>query len=393
MLAYADQTNPLAKVALFTAAWTAVKVLCFDAAGIALALSSGILFGGVIQGAVASAAAATVGSSVAFALAKLDTPVRRKALDLLEEYPSLRGIERVVAEDGLKAILTLRLAPILPIPIGMYNYLYGVTKVPFLSFCGGIFLGSLKPYLLDSYLGYFGMELVEGSADTSGFQDILLLVAFGVSVMIGVFSTQLASETYDSVLAEMEAQEKVEKELEGAEGEEDKVMKEFIGFRLPDWMVGFQYVWKDAEKSVQEMIDIEFQSQVWNYTETDANNKNVLLHLPSNLENPALRSDSPEILGANQGIDFALSLCESLTLSPLLFSTFFKVADPLYSEQDDDDIKERSKLRAEYPKLSMQAEQRREVLLERIQQVRMLATERIQLLDERLQMMDQEKRD
>jgi hypothetical protein len=121
ILAAAENMDPLTKIGLFTAAWTGVKVLCFDAAGVALALASGILFGGVFQGAVASAAAATFGSSVAFTMAKLDTPVRKKALELLDEYPSLRGIEKVVARDGLKAILTLRLAPVLPIPIGFYN--------------------------------------------------------------------------------------------------------------------------------------------------------------------------------------------------------------------------------------------------------------------------------
>jgi len=176
-----DNMDPLTKLALFTAGWTAVKVLCFDAGGVALALSAGILFGGVFQGAVVSAASATFGSAVAFSLAKLDTPVRKKALELLDEYPSLRGIEKVVARDGLKAILTLRLAPVLPIPIGMYNYVYGVTSVPPAAFAGGIFLGSLKPYLLDSYLGYFGKQVVEGT-ESSGYEDIILLVALGVSV-------------------------------------------------------------------------------------------------------------------------------------------------------------------------------------------------------------------
>lgn len=125
ILTVSESMNPVAKLLLFSLGWVAVKLLCFDAGGIVLALSSGILFGGVIQGAVASAAAATLGSSLGFGLAKLDTPVRKKAIELLEEYPSLRGIERVVAQDGLKAILTLRLAPILPIPLGMYNYIYG----------------------------------------------------------------------------------------------------------------------------------------------------------------------------------------------------------------------------------------------------------------------------
>ncbi len=60
-------------------------------------------FGGVLQGALFSAFAATFGSSVAFVLAKLDTPLRKQALKLIEEYPSLRGVEKVVAKDGVKA--------------------------------------------------------------------------------------------------------------------------------------------------------------------------------------------------------------------------------------------------------------------------------------------------
>ena len=59
-----------------------------------------------------------------------------------------------MAKDGLKAILTLRLAPVLPIPIGLYNYVYGVTNVPYFDFAGGIFLGSLKPYLLDRFVTF-----------------------------------------------------------------------------------------------------------------------------------------------------------------------------------------------------------------------------------------------
>ena len=42
-------------------------------------------FWGVLQGALLSAFAATVGSSVAFALAKLDTPIRQKTLELIDK--------------------------------------------------------------------------------------------------------------------------------------------------------------------------------------------------------------------------------------------------------------------------------------------------------------------
>lgn len=148
-LSFASSLGDGTEALLFVLAWTFVKVFCFDAGGVVLALSAGILFDGVLQGALFSAFAATFGSSVAYFLSKVDSPIREKALKLLNEYPSLRGIEKVVAEDGFKAVLTLRLAPILPaIPIGMYNYVYGVTNVPYWDFALGIFFGSLKPYLL-----------------------------------------------------------------------------------------------------------------------------------------------------------------------------------------------------------------------------------------------------
>jgi uncharacterized membrane protein YdjX (TVP38/TMEM64 family) len=104
-----------------------------------LLLASGIVFNNVIAGAIISASAATIGSIVAFSLAKINTPVRTKALQLLDDYPSLRGIDKVVAKDGLKAVITLRLAPILPIPIGLYNYIYDVSNVSVLSFAIGTF--------------------------------------------------------------------------------------------------------------------------------------------------------------------------------------------------------------------------------------------------------------
>ena len=333
VLSTAESMDPATKLFLFTAAWTAVKCFLFDAGGVILALASGILFGGVIQGAVVSAAAATLGSTVAFGLAKLDTPVRKKALEILDEYPSLRGIEKVVARDGLKAILTLRLAPVLPIPLGMYNYIYGVTNVGLVDLMGGIFLGSLKPYLLDSYLGYFGKTLVDGTNEAGGIQDIILLVALGASVLIGVFASQLASETWDSVLEEVEEEKKKKKGEGDEEDQGDDVMKEFLGFKLPQWMVGFQYAMKDADDRVRDMVVVEYNAKVWNYTKAEGGP-------PADLD-PASDPRSPERSEANQGIDLTASLCDGLVLSPILLESFLKFADPLYQEDDDDELKER----------------------------------------------------
>jgi len=378
ILQASDSMDPATKAALFTAAWTAVKVLCFDAGGVALALSSGILFGGVIQGGIMSATAATVGSSVAFSMAKLETPVRVKALELLEEYPSLRGIEKVVARDGLKAILTLRLAPVLPIPIGMYNYVYGVTNVAVTDFAGGIFLGSLKPYLLDSYLGLFGKEIVDGTSDTSGVQDVFLLGALGVSVLIGVFASQLAGETWDSVLEEVEAEKKAKLAMQGDDEEEvdDGLKRELFGMELPGWMVSFQRALQQADERVNDMIIVEYKAKLWNYTDADG-------RISANLD-PVLAATSPEVLGVNQGLDIGGSVCDGLVLSPILFSAFSKYADPLYNEEEDELLQARAEHLAAFP-VAKTDESLKQELLAQVDELRGKAKRRIALLEKRIE--------
>ena len=325
-LNYASSLDAGLEGLLFILAWTFVKVFCFDAGGVVLALSAGILFGGVLQGAFFSAFAATVGSSVAYLLAKVDSPARTKALELLEEYPALRGIEKVVAEDGLKAILTLRLAPILPIPIGLYNYVYGVSNVPYLDFAGGIFLGGLKPYLLDSYLGYFGKQVVDGTvADAGGLQDIILLAALGFSVLIGVFASELAGETWDSVKEEIEEQEKRKKE-ENPEDVDDGIMRKFLGFEFPEWVVGMQLALKAADGRMDTMIKTEYNAAVWNSTEDNP---------PPVDKDPAQFLTSPEKLNTGKGFDTAAAICDGLVLSPALIIGYFKYADPIFDGEEE----------------------------------------------------------
>jgi len=322
-LAYADTVPPELKGLLFFAGWTFVKVFCFDFGGIILALGAGVIFGGVFKGALLSATAATFGSSVAFFLAKVDTPLRKKALELVEDNPSLRGMERVVAEDGLRAVLTLRLAPILPIPIGMYNYVYGVTNVPYLDFAGGVFLGSIKPYLLDSYLGCFMKTFVEGTlGEPGGMQDIILLVALGVSVLIGVFASQLAGETWDNVREEVEAEQKIQTEDDNGENQKnDGITRSFMGLTMPQWLISGQTTIKDSWVRMEEMTKVEYEAKVWNCTDQNP---------PLPHQDPARFPDSPEISFSGSSVNLFEVLCDGFVLSPCMIQAFFKYADPLY---------------------------------------------------------------
>ena len=151
-LAYADAAGDLKYVA-FVLAWVVAKVFLIDFVSIALAFSSGILFGGVFEGALISAFGATIGSITALGLSR--TLLQERVQGAIEKQPVARALAKVVEEDGFKTVFVLRLSPILPIPTGAYPYIYGTSKLSPLTFAGGYFLGSLKPYLLDSYLGVF----------------------------------------------------------------------------------------------------------------------------------------------------------------------------------------------------------------------------------------------
>lgn len=375
--------NIYIKLITFIFSWIIVKVSCIDAGGVILALSSGIIFDGIIQGAIISSFSATIGSYVAFTLAKLNTPIRTKALELLDEYPSLRGIDKVVSKDGLKAVLTLRLAPILPIPIGFYNYIYGVTNVPVTAFLGGIFLGSLKPYFLDSYLGYFGKDIIQGNVDTNGIQDALLITALGISVLIGVFASQLASETWDTVLEEIELEKKQKLLLNNTTDittENDGIVRKIFDMDIPKWIIGFQLALKDADKSINDVVLNEQYAKVWNYTNV---NDDII---PYEI-NPVNYITSPEIVEYNKGINLVESLCEGLVLSPIMFTSFLKYSNPLYNETIDEQLIEY--IQNSPPKVIIKSnnpeiEYNKKQLLLKLNQLRIRTENRINILNERI---------
>jgi hypothetical protein len=196
----------------------------------------------------------------------------------------------------------------------MYKYLYEVTNVPYLQFAGGIFLGSMKPYLLDSYIGVFVKQIVDGNVSMleGGLEDALLLIALGRSILIGVF----ANKTWDSINQEIKI-EKAEKRREAAmvgkgddEGEEENVVVcEVMGVGLPQWMIRFQLLLL--------AVSIRDLAGVWNYTMEE-------VELPLNdIVDLTSQPGSPKIVHTG-------TVCNGLVLSTALFGSYLRYADPMY---------------------------------------------------------------
>jgi hypothetical protein len=75
------------------------------------------------------------------------------------------------------------------------------------------------------------------------------LGVLGVSVLIGVFASQLATETWETVLVEAEQEKEVKDEPA------DKYVREVFGLDLPEWMIDFQVNLKVADERINGLVD------------------------------------------------------------------------------------------------------------------------------------------
>jgi len=273
-VAYFQNTGSLS-VILFFLGWVVAKVLCLDFIGVTLALSSGVLFGGVLQGTAVTVVSSSLASLLVFYVAR--TFLQEDIKPEIEKRPILRAVDRAVAKDGFKTVFVLRLSPLLPIPIGAYNYLYGgATSVRVADFVAGNSLASIKPYFLDSYLGVFGMSVVDGSSGTDGgMQDAILLLVVGVIIAVGTLATQVAGTVFDEIKQEAAAMGKADDlqlqsskaDVEGNRSSSSssssfvsKVFSFADGNQLPKWMVDIRNDFNNATARIETVVADEILS-------------------------------------------------------------------------------------------------------------------------------------
>ena len=77
-----------------------------------------------------------------------------------------------------------------------------MTSVSALDFLAGISLGSIKPYLLDSYLGLFGKSLIDDPSGGGMYSDVVLFAFISVLILVGTFATEVATSTWEEIQTE-----------------------------------------------------------------------------------------------------------------------------------------------------------------------------------------------
>jgi uncharacterized membrane protein YdjX (TVP38/TMEM64 family) len=106
--------------------------------GLPLTLGAGFLYGAII-GTLVVSPASVAGATLAFFIARYfarDWVTRR-----LKKYPQAAAIDRAIEKNGFKAVVLLRLQPVLPFNI--LNYALGLTSI------------RLRDYMLASWIGMF----------------------------------------------------------------------------------------------------------------------------------------------------------------------------------------------------------------------------------------------
>eukprot|EP00727_Mastigamoeba_balamuthi_P002708 m51a1_g12434 putative snare associated golgi family protein (344) ;mRNA; f:829092-830529 len=123
-----------------------------------LNLAGGFILGGVLATA-ACVAGITIGAIVGFVLGR--TAMKHWAEERARKHRKFAAISTAVAEKGFLLVFLLRLSPVMP--LGLCNYLLGVTKVSFTVYSIASFLG-IAPFTAGyCYLGTLISDLSSGS--------------------------------------------------------------------------------------------------------------------------------------------------------------------------------------------------------------------------------------
>lgn len=158
--------------------------------GALLTLTGGALFD-LVQGTIYVFAAAVIGSSLAFLIARY--VARDMIEEKLREHPRFAALDAAVADQGLKIVFLLRLSP--AFPFNFMNYALGLTRVSFRDYFIAS-VGMLPGTLLYVYYGKVAGDaaaLAAGAAvDKDGAYYAVLALGLVATVGVTAIVTRLA---------------------------------------------------------------------------------------------------------------------------------------------------------------------------------------------------------
>jgi len=181
----------LAGIFIFIAVYAAATV--FLAPGAILSIGAGFAFG-LWKGFLAVSAAATLGASLAFLVARF--VARDKIEAMARRNPKFRRIDNAIGKQGAKLIFLFRLSPV--IAFNLSNYFYGLTAVKFWPYVLASWIGMMPGTFLYVYIGTVGKAAVlaaGGEAVKQGWQYwTFISVGLVATIVVTIWVTTIARD-------------------------------------------------------------------------------------------------------------------------------------------------------------------------------------------------------
>jgi uncharacterized membrane protein YdjX (TVP38/TMEM64 family) len=160
--------------------------------------SAGLIFG-VLPGIVIASTGATAGVAAAFLVSRY--LARDWARRKFAHHPLFAALDRAVAEQGLKLVVLTRLSP--AFPYNLINYLYGLTSIPFRTYCLGSWLGMMPVIAMHVYLGAALKDVAEmfhGRGEGGPAQTVMLVVGIVATVAATVVLARATRKALAEIL-------------------------------------------------------------------------------------------------------------------------------------------------------------------------------------------------
>jgi uncharacterized membrane protein YdjX (TVP38/TMEM64 family) len=174
--------GPIAFVATY-----ALGVVAF-LPGAALTLAGGAIFG-VAKGTAIVFAAAVLGSTLAFLIARY---LARGFVEArIAGNAQFAAIDRAIGQQGRKIVFLLRLSPVFPFSLG--NYALGLTRVSLPDYviaAAGMLPGTLLYVYIGSLAGDVAASVASGGTETG--RTVLTAVGLVATAAVTVFITRIA---------------------------------------------------------------------------------------------------------------------------------------------------------------------------------------------------------
>jgi uncharacterized membrane protein YdjX (TVP38/TMEM64 family) len=143
-----------------------------------LSVAGGLAFGAwAIPLVIVSA---TTGASLAFLVARFI--VRQRVTELTRKRPELDAVDKVVAEEGWKVVVLLRLSPL--VPFNLQNYFLGATEIGFFPYFAATFLGIMPGSAAYVYLGILARAAAAGEQGGAGLRIGLLVAGLAATIAL-----------------------------------------------------------------------------------------------------------------------------------------------------------------------------------------------------------------